>query len=123
MNTFHKILCADSRKLGQIQSESVDLMVTSPPYPMIKMWDEMFSEQNPEIKKALLLGNGNKAFELMHRELDKVWNEVYRVLKNGGIACINIGDATRTINNNFQLFASHSRIVNHCLKIGFQGIA
>ena len=34
--------------MGSIDSESVDLIVTSPPYPMIKMWDEMFCDQNPE---------------------------------------------------------------------------
>jgi len=50
---------------------------------MIQMWDEMFSEQNPKIKEALN-NNGNLAFELMNQELDKVWNEVYRVLKEEG---------------------------------------
>ena len=67
-------------------------------------------------------GNGLFAFELMHIELDKVWNEVFRVLKEGGIACINIGDATRTINKNFQLYSNHSRIINHCTKIGFSAL-
>ena len=38
-----------------------------------------------------------EAFELMHRELDKVWNEVDRVMKKGGFVCVNIGDATRNL--------------------------
>ena len=33
--------------------ESVNLIVTSPPYPMIEMWDEIMSTQNPKIGKAL----------------------------------------------------------------------
>ncbi|MFH1305390.1 MAG: site-specific DNA-methyltransferase [Candidatus Omnitrophota bacterium] len=119
MITSHKILFQNSNDIKQISDNSVDLMITSPPYPMIQMWDEMFSEQNPEIRKALDDNDGSLAFELMNRELDKVWDEVYRVLKPGGIACINIGDATRSINNSFQLFSSSSRILNHCLKTGF----
>ena len=118
MRTNHRILFQNSNHMHQIKDNSVDLMVTSPPYPMIQMWDEMFSEQNPKIKEALN-NNGNLAFELMNQELDKVWNEVYRVLKEGGIACINIGDATRTFNGNFQIFPNSSRIVSHCSKLGF----
>ena len=122
MKTTHKILFQNSNNMHQIKDSSVDLMVTSPPYPMIKMWDEMFSKQNLKIKKELNNNDGNLVFELMNKELDKVWNEVYRVLKDGGIACINIGDATRTINNKFQLFSNSSRILNHCLKIGFSSL-
>jgi len=94
-------------------------MVTSPPYPMIEMWDNIFSRQNPAIEKALGNKDGNKAFELMHRELDKVWKEVYRVLKKGGFACINIGDATRKIDQEFKLYTNHSRILEYCLSLGF----
>jgi len=103
-----------------IKDKSIDLMVTSPPYPMIEMWDEIFSEQNPEIKTALANKHGNRAFELMHKELDKVWNEVFRVLKNGGFACINIGDATRKLDDRFRLYSNHSRILQHCIEIGFE---
>jgi DNA modification methylase len=122
MKTEHKIIFGDSGNMEKIQSESVDLMITSPPYPMIEMWDEMFAEQNIEIGNALKANDGNLAFELMNKELDKVWDEVYRVLKPGRIACINIGDAVRTINKNFSLYSSHSRIITHCIKIGFQAL-
>ncbi len=118
--TSHKILFQNSQDMQGTENESVDLVVTSPPYCMVQIWDEVFSEMNPEIRKALADENGNLAFELMHQELDKVWNEAYRVLKTNGIACINIGDATRSIGNNFKLYASHSRIISHCCKIGFQ---
>ena len=53
MKTIHKILFQDATNLTGIASESVDLVVTSPPYPMIEMWDDMFGKQNPEIQKAL----------------------------------------------------------------------
>ena len=55
----------------------------------------------------------------MHDYLTKVWQETYRVLVDGGIACINIGDSTRTINGKFQLYPNHSRITEECEKIGF----
>ena len=63
-----------------------------------------------------------KAFKLLHTELDKVWSEVARVLMPGGIACKNIGDATRTIKGVFQLFDNHSRIRSSFLKLGLQNL-
>ena len=122
MKTTHKIVYGDAREMKDTKSESVDLMITSPPYPMIEMWDEMFGKQNIEITKAIKGNEGNLAFELMHKELDKVWREVYRVLKVGGIACINIGDATRSLNSKFQIYPNHARILNHCLSRGFHAL-
>lgn len=117
--TNHKIFYKDSRSLNYIKDKAVDLVVTSPPYPMIQMWDEIFFSQNKEIKREIQNKNSKEAFELMHKEIDKTWSELFRVLKDGGIACINIGDATRTINNNFFLYPNHSRIIDYCFKIGF----
>jgi len=119
LKTKHKIIFSNSQNMSDVLSEGVDLVVTSPPYPMIEMWDKMFFAQNPEIDSALSTDKGLDAFELMHCELDSVWNEVYRVLVKGGIACINIGDAVRTLDGNFVLYPNHSRIVSHMIKKGF----
>ena len=105
--------------MGVIPSASVDLVVTSPPYPMIEMWDAMFSDQSRDISKALTKADGLLAFELMHRELDPVWKEAFRILVDGGIACINIGDATRTIGGDFKLYPNHSRILAAMTTAGF----
>jgi DNA modification methylase len=105
--------------MEELDSDKVDLIITSPPYPMIEMWDSLFCESNNNIKKALKEQDGKNAFLLMHNELNKVWNECVRVLKTGGIACINIGDATRKINNNFQLFPNHVLVTNFFLEHGF----
>ena len=118
-NTIHKIIPGPAQKLECIQPNSVQLVVTSPPYPMIEMWDEIMAQQNPEIKKAFQRDDGPLAFELMHVELDKVWSEVNRVVVPGGIVCINIGDATRTINSNFSLYSNHARIIAAFLRLGF----
>ena len=97
-------------------------MVTSPPYPMIGMWDDVFGSQNVEIEKALKIGDGKLAHELMHEILDSVWDEMFRVLKDGRFACINIGDATRKVNGDFCLYPNHARILNYLLKIGFSAL-
>ncbi len=122
MKTTHNILFQDARDLKEIPSGSVDLVVTSPPYPMIEMWDEMFSHQNPEIQDTLADGNGKQAFALMHEILDAVWSEVFRVLKDGRFACINIGDATRKIRDDFCLYPNHARILNYLLTVGFSAL-
>ena len=122
MKTTHNILFQDARDLKNIPSESVDLVVTSPPYPMIEMWDEMFSHQNPKIQDALACSDGMQAYALMHQILDAVWDEVFRVLKNGRFACINIGDATRTVNGNFCLYPNHARVLTYLLNIGFSAL-
>ena len=121
MISEHHIRFADAKELSAVASQSVHLVVTSPPYPMIEMWDALFCRQ-PAIQKALYSRAGLHAFELMHRQLDHVWDELYRVLVPGGIACINIGDATRTINGEFALYPNHSRILTHMLKLGFTNL-
>jgi modification methylase len=115
----HSIHMADSANLAFIDEESVALVVTSPPYPMIEMWDEQFSTRVSGVSEAFERWDGRKAFELMHEELDKVWAEVYRTLRQGGFACINIGDATRKIGDQFSLYPNHSRILAQCYRLGF----
>ncbi len=122
MITRHQIYFHDSRHMKALASDSVDLVVTSPPYPMIEMWDALFAGQDAEIDLALKKGDGLLAFEKMHAVLDGVWHEVWRVLKEGGIACINVGDAARTVNRRFMLYPNHSRILSQFLKMGFHAL-
>ena len=105
-----------------VPASSVHLIVTSPPYPMIEMWDELFIKQDNKILKALKDSDGMKAFDLMHKILDRVWQNLYRILKPGGIACINIGDATRTVGDNFMLYVNHARILSAFIDIGFSSL-
>jgi len=112
MKTAHHLFFKDSKDMNEIESESVDLILTSPPYPMIEMWDDLFTSQNKEIKGYIKEGRGRLAFERMHDELNKIWKEALRVLIEGGTFCINIGDATRKIGNTFQLFPNHVKVVD-----------
>ncbi|MBI4776316.1 MAG: site-specific DNA-methyltransferase [Deltaproteobacteria bacterium] len=122
MKTTHEILFSDSRAMKALPDESVNLILTSPPYPMIEMWDELFSLQDAGVKKKLKQGDGAGAFELMHRLLDSTWKEAYRVIKTGGFACINIGDAVRTIDGNFVLYTNHARILKSAQELGFSSL-
>jgi len=126
MHTEHKIILSSSQKMPELSDGSVQLMVTSPPYPMIKMWDNLFAKADPKIgelwQKLATYSQEEtvrQIYNSMHEYLGKVWQETYRVLVDGGIACINIGDATRTVNGKFQLYPNHSRITEICEKIGF----
>jgi len=119
MKTTHQIHFTNSNCMTAVPSCSVDLTVTSPPYPMIEMWDETFLHQDADVGSALKKYDGFAAFERMHRLMDTVWDEVYRVLRPGGIACVNIGDATRTLGGHFMLYSNHSRILSRMLDIGF----
>lgn len=83
MKTNHTIYIHASQHMMQIEDNSIDLVVTSPPYPMIEMWDEILGKQNPNILECLE-NEPEKAFEMMHQELDKVWKESFRVIKPGG---------------------------------------
>lgn len=110
--------------MPEIVDSSVHLMLTSPPYPMIQMWDTLFCQIDKKIEHSwkelpLKQDTAKKIYDLMHKNLAKTWKETFRVLVEGGIAAINIGDATRRLDDKFQLFPNHSRIIEICEKIGF----
>jgi DNA modification methylase len=111
-----------------LEDSSIQLVVTSPPYPMIEMWDPLFKKMDPHIAEILdeiasssgdMSTQASSAYKLMHEQLAEVWRECHRVLCQGGIACINIGDATRTIDGRFRLFPNHARVIEQCESIGF----
>ena len=117
--TRHNIITGNSQDMGTVPGSSVQLIVTSPPYPMIEMWDEVFAKQDPKIREDLSAGDGIAAFRKMHGILNAVWRECDRVLTEGGFVCINIGDATRTIDGVFQLYSNHTQVINQFLSMGY----
>ncbi len=92
--------------MTSVPDSSIQLVVTSPPYPMVAIWDDFFAMESAT------------TYDQMHSYLDQVWGEVARVLAPGGIACINIGDATRTTAGIFRLYPNHSRIIERFEKLG-----
>lgn len=93
-----------------IARDSVALVVTSPPYPMIAQWDDLFRSW------------GATNFEAMHRELDRVWAACHRVLLPGGLLAVNIGDAVRSVSGEFRLWPNHARVVSAASRLGFRSL-
>ncbi|MFB6344412.1 MAG: site-specific DNA-methyltransferase [bacterium] len=120
MKTNHQINLTDSGTMESVADDSIDLVVTSPPYPMIEMWDDFFTEQSETVREALSAGKGMKAFNRMHSLLEPTWNEIKRVVRPSGIVCVNVGDATRKIGGTFQQFPNHVRIIDAFNKMGFE---
>lgn len=120
--TAHRVVHEDARKLESVPNASIDLVVTSPPYPMIAMWDPVFAGMAPEITQQLAANEGVGAWDRMHQELHKVWEQCVRVLKPGAIACINIGDATRTLDGEFRLFPNHARVLQDAAALGLTSL-
>ncbi len=115
-----RVFYHSAEDMMELDSDSVQLVATSPPYPMIEMWDELF-------EKVLHLPHGafpkqGKVFGMCHDFLNRVWSQCYRVLDDGGILCINIGDATRTLAGSFQCYLNHSKVAGQCESLGFQSL-
>lgn len=117
LHTIHVRPAANG--MEEMGENSVDLIVTSPPYPMIEMWDEMFANQDPPIRHQLTSGFHSSAFLTMHSLLDDVWKECIRVLKPGCFMCINIGDAVRTFGKQFQVFPNAAEVIHRVLGMGY----
>ena len=105
-----RVITGDARRTTRVAADSVALVVTSPPYPMIAQWDELFASW------------GATNFEAMHRELDRVWAACHRALMPGGILAVNIGDAVRSVSGEFRLWSNHTRVVSAAERLGFRSL-
>lgn len=79
--TKHFLHKGDARELSWIPNEGVHLIVTSPPYWILKKY-EANDRQLGEIA----------GYDAFLDELDKVWRECARVLAPGGRICCVVGD-------------------------------
>lgn len=93
----------------ELQDNSVDLVVTSPPYWHIK--DYGVEGQ---------IGYGQSLHEYL-KSLYIVWKECFRVLKPGARLCINIGDQflRSIVYGRYKVAPLHSEFIVQCEKIGF----
>jgi DNA modification methylase len=104
-----KIIIGDSRKMIELDDESIGLIITSPPYWHIK--DYGVSGQ---------IGYGQTLHEYL-KDLYRVWEDCFRVLKPGRRLCINIGDqfARSVIYGRYKIIPLHAEVISQCEKIGF----
>ena len=111
--TFQRLINGDARDLSHLDDESIHLVVTSPPYWNLKRYNE-----NPD-----QLGHIND-YESFLGELEKVWQEVFRVLVPGGrLVCV-VGDVcvSRRRFGRHLVFPLHADISVLCRKIGFDNL-
>jgi modification methylase len=92
----NRFFCKSSEQMDELPDNSVHLMVTSPPYNVLKEYDNDLS-----LEEYLQL-------------LMRVWKDTYRVLAPGGRACINVANLGRK-----PYIPLHSYIITQMLDIGF----
>lgn len=103
-----RLLRGDARRLDGIADSSVELVLTSPPYPMIPQWDALF--------RAL----GADSYPVMLRVLEDAWGACHRVLADGGLLAVVIGDALRRTGDGFRLWPNHAETLVAAERAGFR---
>ena len=109
MSTKHLLINGDSRKMSLIPDESVQLIVTSPPYWQLKDYGA-----NGQI-------GFNDTYEEYINNLNLVWKECHRILMPGCRMCVNIGDqfARSVYYGRYKVVSIHSEIIRFCESVGF----
>lgn len=111
--TVHRLVQGDARNLPFIPDASVHLVITSPPYWILKKYRE-HPAQMGHIED----------YETFLEELAKVWRHCYRVLVPGGrLVCV-VGDVclSRRKFGRHVVVPLHADIVISCKKIGFDNL-
>ena len=113
--TIHTLYCRDSRNLDFLPTNSVHLVLTSPPYWTLKDYNENNNQLGHIINYDDFLS-----------ELDKVWQHCYRVLVPGGrLVCV-VGDVCLSRRKNggrHTVVPLHASIQERCRAIGFDNLA
>jgi DNA modification methylase len=99
----------DSRRMADLESSSVELVVTSPPYWQIKDYG---------VPGQIGHGQGLHAYL---NDLSLVWGECYRVTREGGRLCVNIGDqfARASLYGRYRIIPLHAEVICQCASLGF----
>lgn len=111
--TSHRLILGDSRKLDELDDESVQLVVTSPPYWTLKEYEP---------------GEGQLGYvsdyEAFNEALNIVWQHCYRLLVPGGRMVVNVGDVClpRRKMGRHVVLPLHATIVEACRHMGFDNL-
>jgi DNA modification methylase len=111
--TVHRLIQGDARHLDFIPDESIHLIVTSPPYWILKRYNE----------NANQLGHVDD-YEQFLDELAEVWQHAFRILVPGGrLVCV-VGDVcmSRRRFGRHVVVPLHADICVSCRKIGFDNL-
>lgn len=108
MDLFHTLINGDCRRMSLLADDSIDLIVTSPPYWQLKDYG---------VKEQI---GFHESYEDYINSLNLVWMECFRVLKAGCRMCVNIGDqfARASYYGRYKVVPIHSEIIRFCETIG-----
>ncbi|MFN3869873.1 MAG: DNA-methyltransferase [Aquificaceae bacterium] len=106
---YAKLIIGDSRSMQEIGDGEIDLIVTSPPYWHIKDYG---------VKGQIGYGQGLHEYL---KDLYMVWKECYRVLREGGRLCINVGDqfSRSVLYGRYKVVPIHAEVIVQCESLGF----
>lgn len=112
--SHHELYQADSRDLSMIDDESVDLLVTSPPYFNLKDYEDRDGQ----------MGHVDD-YGSFHNMLDGIWEQCYEKLVPSGRMCIVTGDVLRSRSDHgrHRVIPLHSTFQERCRNLGFDNLA
>ncbi len=106
-NSWQRVVKCDARNLSDIGDESIDFVLTHPPYADIIKYSE--GKLNNDLSNI-------HDIDRFVDEMEKVARELYRVLRKGKYCAILIGDTRR--NKMYQPIAY--KVMDRFIKAGFQ---
>lgn len=113
--SIHDLYNLDARNLGFISNETIQLVVTSPPYWTLKTYRDSQGQ----------LGHITD-YDAFLNALDEVWRECHRVLVPGGrVVCV-VGDVCLSRRKNkgeHTVIPLHASIQERCRRVGFTNLA
>ena len=113
--TTHRLYLGDARRLSFLEPNSIHLVVTSPPYWVLKEYPDQDGQLG-------LIAD----YEDFLAKLDRVWQHCFDALVPGGrLVCV-VGDvclSRRQNNGRHTVVPLHSSIQERCRAIGFDNLA
>lgn len=113
--TRHELILGDARLMRELASESLHLVVTSPPYWTLKTYRDSEGQLGHLVD-----------YEVFLEELDRVWRRCFDVLVPGGRLICVVGDvclSRRENNGRHTVVPLHASIQERCRRIGFDNLA
>jgi modification methylase len=111
LDSRHEVRLGDARVMAGIEPESIQLIVTSPPYWNLKTYDGAAGQSQ--------LGHFDD-YEQFQAELRRVWERCAQVLVPGGRMCVVVGDVClpRKRHGRHCVVPLHADISRDCLSLG-----
>lgn len=111
----HDLYLGDAREMPAVCSESVHLVLTSPPYWKLKEYNNVNGQ----------LGSIDD-YERFLQEIDRVWEKCFAALVPGGRLICVVGDVCLSRRKNggrHTVVPLHASIQEHCRSLGFDNLA